>query len=130
MRRIILDDEKAKTIKGIEAVEDVKNEVKSNADKMFDYMENIMDGKTYGVGIHSITKGDRNGKLNSILENGLYLRENEGILSTVSSFGTSVEHNGVRRNIVDYAWGDEEQKINVMLLVPYIISNSQGKKFI
>lgn len=130
MRRIILDENKAKTIKGIEDNGEAKteNKDKSNADKMFDYIEKIMNGETYGIGLHSITKGDRKGKLNSILEGGIELKENEGILSTVSSFGTSVEHKGTRRNIVDYSWGDDEQKLNVMVLVPYIISDSKGKE--
>lgn len=130
MRRIILDKNKAKNIEGIEVDEDIKNENrdKGNADKMFDYIEKIMNGKTYGIGIHSISKGDREGKLNNILGGGLELKENEGILSTVSSFGTSIEHNSTRRNIIDYSWGDEEQKLNVMILVPYIISNSKGKE--
>ena len=130
MRKIILDENERKVIKGIEVDNEAKveNTKKSNEDKMFDYIEKIMSGKTYGIGIHSITKGDREGKLNSILENGIELKENEGILSTVSSFGTRVEGKGTRQNIVDYSWGDDEQKLNVLVLVPYIISNSEGKE--
>ena len=130
MRKIIWDENERKAIKGIEVDNQIKSEnhKKSNADKMFDYIEKVMNGGTYGIGVHSVTKGDREGKLNSILENGIQLKENEGILSTVSSFGTSVEGKGTRQNIVDYSWGDDEQKLNVMVLVPYIISNSEGKE--
>ena len=129
MRKIILDENERKAIKGIEVDNEAKveNTKKSNEDKMFDYIEKIMSGKTYGIGIHSITKGDREKKLNSILENGIELKENDGILSTVSSFGTSVEYK-TRQSIVNYSWGKEEQKLNVIILVPYIISNSEGKK--
>ena len=130
MRKIILDENERKAIKGIDVDSEIKteNHQKSNSDKMFDYIEKIMNGGTYGIGVHSITKGDREGKLNSILENGIELKENEGILSTVSSFGTSVEGKGTRQNIVDYSWGDDEQKLNVIVLAPYIISNSEGKE--
>ena len=130
MRKIMLDENERKAIKGIDVDSVIKteNHQKSNSDKMFDYIEKIMSGKTYGIGVHSITKGDREGKLNSILENGIELKENEGILSTVSSFGTRVEGKGTRQNIVDYSWGDDEQKLNVIVLVPYIISNSEGKE--
>ena len=130
MRKIILNENERKTIRGIEVDNGGKSEScrKSNSDKMFDYIENVMNGDTYGIGIHSITKGNREGKLNSILENGIQLKENEGILSTVSSFGTNVKRKGTRQNIVDYSWGDDEQKLNVIVLVPYIISNSEGKR--
>ena len=130
MRKIMLDENERKAIKRIEVDSETKveNTKKNNADKMFEYIEKIMSGKTYGIGIHSITKGNREEKLNSILNNGIELKENEGILSTVSSFGSSIEYKGTRQNIVNYAWGDDEQKLNVILLVPYIISNSEGKK--
>lgn len=104
---------------------------KDSIEEMFDYINNIMGDENYGIGLHSLHKGDREDILNSIMENGLEIEERKKILSTVSSFGThaKISREYLKQQMMQYSYGKQENtKQNVIVLVPSTISNSHGEQ--
>ncbi len=104
---------------------------KDSIEEMFDYINNIMENQNYGIGLHSLHKGDREDILNSIMENGLEIDERKKILSTVSSFGThtKISQEYLKQQMMQYSYGKQENtKQNVIVLVPSTISNSHGEQ--
>lgn len=104
---------------------------KDSAEEMFDYINSIMEDKTYGIGLHSTQGENIDNILNSIMKNGLEIEERKKILSTVSSFGThtKISQEYLKQQMMQYSYGNQgKTKQNVIVLVPSIISNSQGKQ--
>lgn len=103
---------------------------KEPSEEMFDYINSIIEGENYGIGLHS-TQGESTEEiLKNIIVNGLKIERGEKILSTVSSFGThkQISKEYLKQRIMQYSYGKRgETKQNVIILVPSIISNSQGK---
>lgn len=104
---------------------------KDSVEEMFDYINSVMEDESYGIGLHS-TQGDKiKNILESIMKNGLEIEEGKKILSTVSSFGTHTKINQyhLKQRIMQYCYRNQgDGKQNVIVLVPSIISNSEGKQ--
>lgn len=133
MRKIIFNFEaESQDITSVQDDEIEKNNGKKDSiEEMFDYINYIMDDKDYGIGVHSAQGKNIEDILSSIMKNGLELGEREGILSTVSSFDihTQIKQEYLKQQIIGYSYGrPEETKHNIIVLVPSIISNSQGKQ--
>lgn len=101
---------------------------KDSTEEMFEYINNVMENESYGIGLHSTQE---NKYLNDIIENGLEIEQGKKILSTVSSFGThtqiSQEH--LKKQMLQYSYGKQgETNQNVIVLVPSIIANSKGQQ--
>lgn len=104
---------------------------KDGIEEMFDYINSIMEDKSYGIGLHSTQGENIKDNLNSIMKNGLEMEERKKILSTVSSFGThtKINQDHLKQRIMQYSYGKQgETKQNVIVLVPSTIFNSQGKQ--
>lgn len=102
-----------------------------SVEEMFDYINSVMEDKSYGIGLHSTQGENIEGILDSIMKNGLEIEERKKILSTVSSFGThtKINQDHLKQRIMQYSYGKQgETKQNVIVLVPSTISNSQGKQ--
>lgn len=133
MRKIVFDFKETKQ-EGIPSQDNNRGyhtTQKDSIEEMFDYINNIMEDQNYGIGLHSLHKGDTEDILNSIMENGLEIEERKKILSTVSSFGThtKISREYLKQQIMKYSYGKQENtKHNVIVLVPSTISNSQGKQ--
>ena len=100
-------------------------------ENMFNYINSVMEDKSYGIGLHSLRGNNKQDSLDDIIKNGLKLDENSRILSTVSSFGThnKISQDYLKQQILQYSYGKQESlKQNIIVLVPSIISNSQGKQ--
>lgn len=103
-----------------------------SVEEMFDYINSVIEDKSYGIGLHSAQGENIEGILDSIMKNGLEIEERKKILSTVSSFGThtKISQDHLKQRIMQYSYGKQgETKQNVIVLVPSTISNSQGKQF-
>lgn len=106
----------------------IKND---SVEEMFDYINSVMEGKSYGIGLHSTQAENGEGTLDSVMKKGLEIKEKQKILSTVSSFGThsKIDKEHLKQRIMQYSYGKPgENKQNVIVLVPSTISNSQGKE--
>lgn len=109
---------------------------KDSANEMFDYINTIMENENYGIGLHSIRLHSAQEEkidtiANHIMENGLEIEEKKKILSTVSSFGThtNIKQDHLKQQMLQYSYGKQDQvDQNVIILVPSIVSNSQGKQ--
>ena len=127
MRKILLDTTQ---IKKEDLIIDapISVKLKTEQDKMFDYLESILDGHSYGLGLHS-TKEDEK-KMKNILTSGLNIAENQTVLSTVSSFGTreTLDKDYLKKDIVNYVWKNGESIANIVVLVPSIVTNSKKEK--
>ena len=131
MRKIVFD------FKGIEQ-EPVQNDgekkqvvQRDSTEEMFEYINSVMENESYGIGLHSTQGDNAKGTLESIMKNGLEIEERKKILSTVSSFGThtKINQDHLKQRIMQYSYGKPgETKQNVIVLVPLIISNSQGQQ--
>ena len=112
-------------------VEEIKQPQEGKeSEEIFEYINNIMNGKYHGIGIHSIRNVQSRDRAEEILRHGLKLKEKEGVLSTVSSFGTHTEITRAREKerILNYSYGNQSQeRISVVVLVPSIISNTKGE---
>ena len=133
MRKIIFDYTDLEQNKvPIQETNRGKNTVqKDSSEEMFDYINSIMEDKSYGIGLHS-TKGENiDNVLNSIMKNGLEIEARKKILSTVSSFGTrtKISQEYLKQQMMQYSYGKQEKtKKNVIVLVPSTIANSQGRQ--
>lgn len=103
----------------------------NSVEEMFNYINSVMEDESYGIGLHSTHGENIEGILDSIIKNGLQIEERKKILSTVSSFGTRTKINQdyLKQQIMEYSYRKQgDTKHNVIVLVPSIISNSQGKQ--
>lgn len=101
---------------------------KGSTEEMFDYINNVMENESYGIGLHSTQE---NKYLNDIMKNGLEIEQGKKTLSTVSSFGTHtrISQEYLKKQMIQYSYGKHgETNQNVIVLVPSIISNSQGQQ--
>lgn len=101
---------------------------KDSTEEMFDYINNVMENESYGIGLHSTQE---NKYLNDIMENGLEIEQGKKTLSTVSSFGTrtQISQEYLKKQMIQYSYGKHvETNQNVIVLVPSIISNSQDQQ--
>ena len=108
-------------------INDVEDE---NLNEVSNYINSVMDGKIYGIGLHQTSSTNENNVANRILENGLRLNERETILSTVSSLGINRKVDKyLQKTIIDYSYGrqNKDNKI-IVVLVPCVIANSKGEK--
>lgn len=132
MRKIIFDftDVEQEEV-SIQATDRGGTVQKDSKEEMFDYINSIMEDKSYGIGLHSTQGEDIDNVLNSIMKNGLDIEPRKKILSTVSSFGTctKISKEYLKQQMMQYSYGKQEKiKQNVIILVPSIISNSKGKQ--
>ena len=107
-----------------------KSKEKTRAEILFEYINKTMNGKYHGIGLHSVRNFTNRDSLDSILRQGLKLKDKEGVLSTVSSFGMNSEINSdfQKRSIIQYSYGNQtNRRASVIVLVPAIISNSKGE---
>ena len=131
MRKIIFDFSEVEKISIEENSERPVITKKDSVEDMFEYINSVMEDKSFGIGLHSTQAENGEGTLDSIMKNGLEIEERKKILSTVSSFGTHTKINQehLKERIMQYSYGKQgETKQNVIVLVPSTISNSQGKQ--
>lgn len=123
MRKIILNPDKIK----ISPIEESPSATHQKREGMFDYINNVMNNCFFGIGLHN-TLTNQDG-INSILENGIKLKENETVLSTVSSFGIrdSIDKDYLQKAILEYSWRKDEQGTNIIVMVPAMIRHSRGE---
>lgn len=132
MRKIVFDFKEEQNKDSIQ--EDKKENVateKNSIEDMFDYINSVMDDKSYGIGLHSTQGENIETILDSIIKNGLEIEEKKKILSTVSSFGThtKISQDHLKQRMMQYSYGKQgETKQNVVVLVPSTISNSKGEQ--
>lgn len=107
--------------------EDIESE---NLNEISNYLNNVMDGKNYGLGLHQTTFTNENNVAYKILEEGLSLKERETILSTVSSLGINrgIDKH-LQKSIMSYSYGkSNKDSKTIIVLVPVVIFNSSGEK--
>lgn len=133
MRKIVFDFTETEQDK-LSTQDDSKGQYTTQNDsveEMFEYINSVIEDKSYGIGLHSTQGENIEGILDSIMKNGLEIEERKKILSTVSSFGThtKINQDHLKQRIMQYSYGKQgETKQNVIVLVPSTISNSEGKQ--
>ncbi len=133
MRKIVFDfsEIKQEEVSAQDNRSGQPTEQKDSIEEMFEYINNIMENESYGVGLHSTQGENIEDILGNIMENGLEIEERKKVLSTVSSFGThtKIDKEHLKKLMMQYSYGKQgETKQNVVVLVPSTISNSQGKQ--
>lgn len=133
MRKIVFDytDVEQEEVSNQDTNRGEYTKPKDSVEDMFDYINSIMEDKSYGIGLHSTQGENVDNVLNSIMKNGLEIDSRKKILSTVSSFGTrtKISQEYLKQQMMQYSYGKQEKtKQNVIVLVPSTIANSQGRQ--
>ena len=127
MPKVLLDFSKVDQIDAVPQTKVQKTTIEDGG--LFEIVNQALNGRNFGLGLHSTTKSES--EVKEIIKSGLFIKENESFLSTVSSFGmrNEIQSDHLKQSVLNYSWKtDDQSNFNIVVLVPTVIKNSLGEK--